>query len=159
MSETRSKVVPVEGHKFQVRRLPSNVGSFILMRMLGASMRLRQDDPPKKLTEEEDKKLQESIEDISPEERVRALSFVLFSGGMSLEDFTLLQNSCMKCLSLIVMRSDQEFPVPIMNDAGAWTPEGLPFSTNFSMLTQLTQEVLILCFADFFAKRGPGLQS
>ena len=158
--QTRSKVVEASGRKFQVRRLPPDTGSFIFMRMLGVSMRMtasaaeEKKQPIQSESSEEAKKTSESVDG---EAQVRALAFVVFSGGISFEDFKFIQNNCMKVVSVVEEREGVIFPLPIMNDAGIWTAEGASVENDVGLVMKLTTEVLILCFADFFAGSSPGL--
>lgn len=156
--QARSKVVTLLEREFQLRKLPSDVGSFILMRMIGASMRMRSAEPPEKLTEEQEAKMKEATDKITGEDRVRSLIFILFSSSMDFADFKLIQNNCLRCVSLIEERDGQKLPIPIMNDDGVWTP-GQNIDSDFSLISKLTSEVLVLCFSDFFDKSGSGMQT
>lgn len=160
--QTRSKVVELSGLKFQIRRLPPEVGSFIFMRMLGVSMRsaaaeaeaqLAQPAPPQDESTEpaEDKPV------VTGEMKVRALSFSVFAGGMKFEDFKFIQNGCMRVVSVVEERSGVDFPMPIVSDAGVWTPSGEDVSVDIGLVMRLTTEVLVFCFADFFDGGGLGL--
>ncbi len=155
---TRSKVVEFSGYRFRVNRLPPDAGSFIFMRMLGTSMRMNANTvstsgASKKQTEEEQKELS----NITGEMRVRALAFGVFSGSISFEDFKFIQEHCMKVVSIITERAGEDFPLPIMDGQGAYTPDGLPVAEDVSLVTKLTTEVLVLCFTDFFEESSPGL--
>lgn len=160
MQKARSKVVPVSGRDFELRRLPSDMGSYILMRMLGVSMRMAaasmDDTKPKKELSEEEK---ERIEKTTGEMRVRAIAFGVLSGGASFEEFKLIQNSCLKVTSVIEERSGVPFPLPVMNDDGVWSADGEEVSSDPGLLMKLTIEVLVFCFADFFDGGGLGLQT
>lgn len=159
--QTRSKVVEASGHKFQIRRLPPDAGSFIFMRMLGTSMRMASsvDEKEKKPSaqKESSKESKVALTETSGEMRVRALSFSVFSGGISFEDFKFIQDNCMKVASIVETRSGVEFPLPIMSDEGTWMPEGELVADDVGLVMKLTTEVLILCFADFFAESSLGL--
>lgn len=160
MTMARSKTVELQGRKFQLRRLPTELGSFIFMRMLGVSMRAAAATLE---TQRPDTSREAPATDAPPsppptgEEQVRALSFSVFSGGMPFEDFKFIQTGCMKVVSIIEERSEQEFPMPVMLDNGAWTPSGEDLSYDVGLVMRLTTEVLILCFADFFGGGGLGL--
>jgi hypothetical protein len=153
--QVRSKVVEFSGHKFQVRKLLPDTGSFIFMRMLGISMRMSAETK----SEENVPKLEpnKKPEKVSGEMRVRALSFSVFSGGISFEDFKFIQAQCMKSVAIIDVREGMDFPMPVVADDGTWTPEGLVVMDDVGLVTRLTTEVLVLCFADFFEESSPGL--
>lgn len=143
----KNKIVPLGAEKFELRKLPTEVGSFIFMRMLGASMRMAASDKEEAPASTEES---ESTPVITGEMRVRALVFSVMSSGMSFEDFKFVQSSCMKVTSVVVDRAGQDFPMPVMTDNGAWTPEGKDLACNPGSVMQLVSAVLVFCFADFF---------
>jgi hypothetical protein len=154
--QTRSKVVDLSGNKFHVRRLPPEVGSFILMRMIGVRMRSADAAPVAQKAESEQAAPPVASEKINGEMQVRALAFSVFSGGVSFDDFKFIQNSCMKVVSIVKEHAGNEFPMPIVTDEGVWTADGAPVAENVGLIMQLTTEVLIFCFADFFDTSGTG---
>lgn len=151
---TRSKVVELSGYKFRIHKLPPEVGSFILMRLLGVSMRMAASSEPVKKDEQPK---QQEVE-ISGEMKVRAITFSVFSGGLSFEDFKFIQEHCMKVVSVVKVREDVEFPLPVMLADGSYTPDGSFIADSITLITKLTTEVLVLCFADFFEESSPGSQ-
>lgn len=159
----RTKTVELQGYKFQLRRLPPQLGSFIFMRMLGISMRASAAAQEEQVAKPRKNKPQvqatTEVEQPKPtgEEQVRALSFSVFSGGMPFADFDFIQTGCMKVISIVEHREGVDFPMPIMNDNGSWTPSGEDLSYDAGLVMRLTTEVLILCFADFFGGSGLGL--
>ena len=157
--QTRSKVVPVAGNKYQLGMLPPEVGSFIFMRMLGVSLRTAQSDEPTKATEPRAETPAQPKEEskINGEMRVRALAFAVFSNGITFDDFKFIQKQCMMVVSKLEERAGTEFPTPVMNSDGAWTPQGEELRDNPLTVSQLTTEVLVFCFADFFDGNGIGL--
>jgi hypothetical protein len=156
-TNARTKTTELDGRKFQLRRLPLDTGSFIFMKMLGASLRMSAaQEPSVKPVAEPTKEELEAMEKTTGAMRVRALSFGVLSNGASFEDFKFIQSACMKVVSVVVERQGEEFPLPVMNDAGAWTPEGED-AVDVGMAMRLTTEVLIHCFADFFEKSSPGM--
>jgi hypothetical protein len=152
MTHQRTKVVPLKNHKFHLRRLQPEVGSFIFMRMLGLSVRVAQDQPVQSKTESQPS---EPRAEISGEMRVRALTFAAQS-TMPFEDFKFVQQSCMKVASIVVSKPEGDFPMPIMTDEGAWTPNGADVAYDIGLVMQLTTEVMVFCFADFFDDSGHG---
>jgi hypothetical protein len=157
----RSKDVELLGHKFKVRKLPPEVGSFIFMRMMGVSLRAAAAEPQKPAKQNDDQ-APAPVEDEPPtkitgEMRVRALSFAVFSGAISFEDFKFIQTNCMQAAAIVVERQGVEFPMPLVSDAGVWTSDGEEVANNVGLTMQLTTAVLIHCFADFFDSGGPGL--
>jgi hypothetical protein len=150
MAQPRTKQVDLKGRKFELRRLSPEVGTFILMRMMGVQMRSEaaQEEraPVKPTTTEPAAKSPE----IDGEARVRALSFIVFSGAISFEDFKFIQSACMHCVSIVKAAEGEAFPMPIMSDAGEWTKDGQAVVDDVQLLMNLTTEVLVICFADFF---------
>ena len=150
---SRSKVVPIDGVNYQVSKLPPEEGGFILMRMVGVSMRTANDDAPKKPTKKEkEPNVDEKKAVVDGETHVRALSFMVFSGAIAFADFKFIQSACMRCIARIENRSGVEFPMPVMSDAGEWTDETLV--NNIGLVMKLMTEVLVFCFADFFDGGG-----
>lgn len=156
--QIRSKIVDIAGTKYHLRKLPPDVGSFIFMRILGISMRQQVNAPkPAKQPERLEKQPEEETV-LSGETRIRALTFAVFSGGViSLDDFRLIQQSCMKVCGVVVERAGTPFPMPIMSDGGEWTAEAEDLSGSVSLVMRLTTEVLVFCFADFFGDGEIGL--
>jgi hypothetical protein len=155
--KARSKVVELSGEKFELRKLPPEVGSFIFMRMMGVQMRMiaeraeQEAAKPKKHAGVEENA--EERKKPTGEEQVRALAFVVFSGGIGFDDFKFIQKSCMECVSKF--RDDTGMPMPVM-DGGQWLPDGAQIEDNVGLVMQLTSDVLVHCFADFFESGGLG---
>lgn len=154
----RSKVVELSGHRFQVRKLPPEVGSFVFMRMLGVTMRTQMGAPPVVRSLDEPPAPVEEPKPTAGEDQVRTLSFLTFT-NMAFEDFKFVQGHCMRVIGVMEDRAGTEFAMPIMTGEGAWTPAGEPFAYNPGLVSALTTEVMVFCFADFFDKGGSGLRS
>lgn len=158
--QARIKVVELGGKRYQLRRLPPDVGSFIFMRMMGLSMRASQVEAEKaqaqslkaryasKLDTKPTPETPKLPEKITGEMRVRALTFSVFSGGVSFEDFQFIQRACIQTVGRIDTHSGQEFPMPIMQDTGQWAD--MDVAEDVGLVMQLTTEVLIHSFASFF---------
>lgn len=158
MPQLRSKVVELSGHRFQVRRLDPDAGGFIFWRMMGINMRAAMDAAPPKPS---DTPSSEPPTKVTGEMRVRALTFSVFSGGITFEDFKFVQNACMRKVALIdpqiSEKAGTDQPMPVMNDAGVWTPQGQLLVDDPGLVMQLTTECLVLAFADFFDEKSPGM--
>ena len=158
MPQPRVKSLELDGQKFEVRRLPPEVGSFILMRMMGVQMR---DSAAKAETIPQAAAPSEApaspAPEISGEMRVRTLSFIVFSGAISFDDFKFIQQHCMQCVALVKDAAGETFPMPIVSDGGVWTKDGKEIAENVGLVMKLTTEVLVLCFADFFDAGGASL--
>lgn len=162
MQQTRSKVVPLFGKRFQLRRLPTTVGSYIFMRMMGASWRAAAANAdavqPKPRAAAEEPTI--PPEKATGEMQVRALAFSVLSGAMGYEDFKFVQDACLRVVSLINEQASEvagnDIPIPIMTDDGRWSPAAVDIADNVGLVMQLTTEVLVFCFADFFEGSGLG---
>jgi negative regulator of replication initiation len=113
MAQPRTKQVDLKDRKFELRRLSPEVGTFILMRMMGVQMRseaAQEERAPAKPAAVAEPAVKPP--EISGEARVRALSFIVFSGE--------------------------------------WTKDGQAVVDGVQLLMNLTTEVLVICFSDFF---------
>jgi hypothetical protein len=155
MPQPRTKQLELNGRKFDLRRLPPEVGSFILMRMMGVQMRDQADRESVKPAAAA--VATEKPVEISGEMRVRALSFIVFSGAIDFADFKFIQQHCMRCVALVTEAAGESFPMPIISDDGQWTKDGQAVADDVGLVMKLTTEVLILCFADFFEADATGL--
>lgn len=155
--QARTKTVEVDGVEYELRRLPPEVGSFIFMRMLGAHMKVASEAKPSTASPSVAPETPAPPpEKVSGEMQVRALSFVVLSGGVGFEDFSFIQKACMKVVARLEDRSGQKFPMPVMTDAGEWTPSGQDLAYSPGSVVKMTTEALIFSFADFF-DGPPGL--
>ena len=154
MLQPRVKQIEIGARKFELRRLSPEVGTFILMRMMGVQMRDQPAVPVQTAPATADKP---PAVEISGETRVRVLSFVVFSGAIGFEDFKFIQQHCMRCVALISETAGESFPMPIVSDGGEWTKDGQAIADDVGLVMKLTTEVLILCFADFFEAGATGL--
>lgn len=145
----RSKVVELNGRRFELRRLPPEQGSFILMKMMGVGMRTAA-----KETDGRAPQTQQEVEVpvIDSETKVKALAFSVFSGELGFDDFKFIQNACLHCVSVV---NEAALPIPLVNDFGEWTDKEL--SEDVGLVMRLTSEVLVFCFAGFFDGGSPGM--
>lgn len=155
--QARTKVVPLGGKRYQLRRLPPDVGSFIFMRMMGINMRIAQEEADRAVLKQphygsqmdtQPQKVEKPVAKPTGEAQVRALSFIVMSGGIPFEDFQFIQRACIKAVSRVDTTQGQEFPIPVMADSGQWAD--LDLADNISLVMSLTTEVLVHSFADFF---------
>jgi hypothetical protein len=159
----RSKVVDLDGTKFHVRKLTPDVGSFILMRMLGLSMqaaRVEAEKHPEKTGREYEapRPVEAKPEvKVSGEDRTRALVFSIMSSGISFEEFSVVQKAWMQAVTVPYVVDGIDMPMPVMSHDGAWTKHGEGLANDVALVMRLTSEVLVFCFASFFEPSGPGL--
>lgn len=146
----RSKVVELGGRRFELRRLPPEQGSFILMKMMGVAMRAAAKDAEGQAPQAQQQETETPV--IDSETKVRALVFSVFSGGLGFDDFKFVQNACLRCASVV---NESGLPIPLMNDFGEWTNKDM--AEDVGLVMKLTSEVLVFCFAGFFDGGSPGL--
>lgn len=158
--QARTKVVELQGKRYQLRRLPPDVGSFIFMRMMNINLRLSQEEEERQAsksqyakTDTAPQKPKESPAKPTGEAQVRALSFIVLSGGIPFEDFQFIQRSCLKVIGRIDTNQGVEFPIPIMTDSGQWAD--MDVADDIGLTMNLTTEVLVHSFESFFDKPTP----
>ncbi len=161
----RTKIVTFKELEFELRRLLPEVGSFIFMKMMGLSMRSAQEAAERAASQPAEAQSTAEAASSAPEPaapssevtgelRVRALAFSVFTGGVSFDDFKFIQTACLKAVS---RKNEHGLFMPIMSDSGVWTGDGKEVREDVGLVMQLTTEVLILCFADFFDETNPGI--
>jgi hypothetical protein len=142
------KTVALDDVEFQVGKLPTGAGSFILMRLMGAyglsrgSLAGPVEDTPAEVAA------------VAPtgEELVRAVCFAAFMRGLSFEDSQFIQRECMKVASRWETAGGQRVAMPVMADNGKWVIEEV--GDSIGLVTRLTMEVLVHNLADFFSGGG-----
>ena len=143
-----NKTVPLHGNEYQLGRLPSDVGAFILMRMIGAginagSLATPDVEPAVKPDHEP-----------TGEELVRAVCFAAFLRGLSFEDLCFVQRKCMGVVAWLNAPGLDGKPIPVLSDDGRWVfPE---IGSDLQLVMQLTVETLVFNLSDFFSGGGLG---
>lgn len=146
----KTRTVDVLGQRYQLRKLPADVGSFILMRLIGAASsaaaHMNQGNAETQQAPESDKK--PSGEDI-----VRMLVTAGLMNGIAFEEFRFIQNNVL----YMVSREEGEAGfLPIMADPGRWAGAKLEeqIGDNHPLLMRLMMEMMVFNFADFFDQGG-----
>jgi hypothetical protein len=143
------KTVTLDGTEYLVGPLPTDAGSFILMRLMGAGLSGGSLGKPVEDTPAE-------AEAVAPtgEELVRAVCFAAFMRGLSFDDLKFVQRECMKVTSRWEAPTGQRLPMPVMSSTGQWAiPE---VGGDIGLVTRLTMEVLVHNLSDFFSMGGLG---
>jgi tail assembly chaperone len=149
----KTKLVTLNNQSFQIGKVPSEAGSFILLRMIGANIqagalaRDKQPPAPAQPTEGEPDK-----EPATSEEMVRATVFAAFLSGLPFDEFKFVQQSCMKVVAWLSNPKAVGAPMPVMNDYGVWAFDDI--GDDIGLVMQLTMEVLVWNLEGFFAAGG-----
>ena len=146
----KTKIVQFGDTRFQLRKLPPGVGTFIAMQLLGAGIKagnLGGGDPQSSSTEAA---APQSM--ATGEELVRAVAFSAFLRGLEYEAHQFVQTHCLAVCSRMEQSGETEVPMPIVNDSGQWAiPE---VRDDMSLVMKLELEVLVFNLSDFFAEGG-----
>ena len=157
-SSTQPKIVPVQGRKYQLRKLPAVEGSFIYMRMMGAIYKASGEQVAanhRAPARAHDRHAEpEAPPEMTAEQRVRALCT---SGFMHLghEDFIAIQTACLKAVNRVETLNGVETPMPVMTDQGEWVPvqgEWEHIGTNAYLAQLLAMEVCVDSLGCFFSE-------
>lgn len=140
MINTRTKDVTIDGTSYEIRRTTPAVGGFIWQQLMRACYKSAADAVQVAHTEPE----QPEQPKAPPEERLRAICGVAFM-HLSIDDFTFVQNSCMKLLS----RREGAALIPVMSSDERWGAPDL--AENPFLVTRLTVEVLVHNLQSFLA--------
>jgi hypothetical protein len=152
MHET-TKTIEIADMRFQIRRLPADVGSFILMQLMGAAasgaahMVGDMKDVPA-----QEKEQTGEIKKSTGADTVRTLAMAAFMRGINFEAFRFVQRQCL----LLVSREDATLGfIPIMTDDGRWEPvSSSKIGASLDIVMKLTMEVLVFNYSDFFEQGG-----
>lgn len=140
----KTKIVELNGVRYQIRKMLPNVGSFILMKMLAAGMTAAQN-----LGGGESNQKPADAGALSGENLVRGLVFAA-SQIFDFETHAFVQKSCISVCSR--MEGDPELPMPIVNDSGVWAiPE---IRDDIALVMNLETEALIFNLSSFFDQGG-----
>lgn len=143
----KTKVIEIGGTKYQIRRFLPDVGSYLLMRILGAG--IRQDARGSDNTNSASGK--EGGQNIpGGEELARAVIFAAFLRGLDFEMHQFVQQQCMQMCSR--MEGADEVPMPLVNAGGIWAIKEIAEDTPLVM--RLETEILAWNFTDFFDQGG-----
>lgn len=143
----KTKIVTIDSSRYEIRKLPPDVGSYILMQIIGAGISASSTggSPVETPTQAQTEKL-------SGEDMVRAMTFAAFLRGLDYDKYCFVQSKCIAACSRMEDRGGTELPMPIVNDSGQWAiPE---IKDNLSLVVQLTVETLVFNLSDFFAEGG-----
>ena len=131
--KAKTKTVEVDGQRYLIRRLPANVGSFILARVSAASAGSAT-------------VFETGAQDMGSV----VMMFASFLRALSFDDFTFIQNHCLAVVARleIAVPGAPEAPMPIVTDSGVFAiPE---ISEDLPLVMSLTIQSLLFNLSDFF---------
>lgn len=144
--QPKTKALEIEGRTYQFRKLAPDVGTYILFRLLAASLNSSSSADPSSSAE--------TSAIVNPDDVARSFAMAGFLRGLGLDDFRLIQRECMKKCSRMESTEAGEIPTPVMMEDGRFAiPE---LADNMTLITRLTMESLVFNFSDFFAHGGLG---
>lgn len=147
MTASRTTVVPINGTKYQLKKLLPEVSSFILMRLLnsGFSAGVASAKPE----QEQERPVDDTP--VDGQAVARAIVFAYLIRSSDFEQLRFIQRACMQATARI---EDENMPMPVMDDRGNWAITEV--ADDLSLVLQLTIEVLVWNLAGFFSNGGLG---
>lgn len=138
----KTKVVEIEGTQYQIGRFTPEVGSYIVMNILGTLARARGMNP-----EGEGNAEAPTAEKRDPQEIVKGLTFAAYLSGLEYDLHCFIQKKCLDiCSGIESHPGRQAVPMPL-----AKLPDVL---ANMPLVLRLQTETLAFNLADFFASGG-----
>ena len=130
----KTKIVEVDGTRYQLRKLRPNVGSYILTRMLAAGVST-------------------GALGSAPKDSLLMVVFGAFLRGLDFDTFSFIQNNCLAVVGVMKQAGDgNEVPMPLSSDSGAFAyPE---VADNLPLVMNLTVQSLMFNLSDFFEEGG-----
>lgn len=145
----KSKIVEIDGTRYQVRRLMPDVGSHILSTILTAGLRGARGMSS---AEEASPSVGEQKAEPPVEDVVRVMVLAA-CGEMDFATRRFIQTKCLAVCSRMESANDgPELPMPIVNDAGVWAITEI--RDNLSLVLRLEMEALVFNLSDFLEKGG-----
>jgi hypothetical protein len=144
----KTKIVEIGGQRYQIRRFAPNVGSYILMQMIGAGLKGQNfsEAPPAGSASAPSS----SAAEPNGEDTVRAIVFAAFLRGLEYDMHNFVQNKCLAICALMKEHEGTELPVPLTNGS-EWVPE---IRDDMQLVMKLEVEAMVFNFSDFFAEGG-----
>ena len=130
----KTKIVEVDGARYQLRKLRPNVGSYILTRMLAAGV-------------------SSGSLGSTPKDSMLMAVFGAFLRGLDFDTFSFIQNNCLAVVGVMKQAGDgNEVPMPLASDSGVFAyPE---VADNLPLVMNLTVQSLMFNLSDFFEEGG-----
>ena len=165
MPLAKTKIIEIDGARYQIRRMLPEVGSYLSMQLLGAAVKggqiggptegdstVRTQNPRNgEVTPTEPARMGES----EAEELVRGVAFAAFLRGLDFESHRFVQWKALQVCSRLEDHGSGELPMPIITDTGQWAIAEI--RDDMPLVMKLETESLAFNCSPFFA--GGGLQS
>jgi hypothetical protein len=138
------KTVTIGDTRYQIRRFTPDVGSFILGKLVGATLNAAPSEAPTPTVD---------VVPPSPEETIQMLFFSASFRGLDFDTHRFIQTKALSvCSRLESKGNSEEYPMPIVSDSGVWAiPE---IKDDISLVMRLELASLTFNFVDFFAEGG-----
>lgn len=150
----RTKEIEISDQKFRIGKLLPDVGSFILMQMIGAGFKrqMEAENHPAPAAEPASDVPRETL---PSDDAVRGLAFSAFLDGLDFKQFQFIQQQCLRvCARLEGSPHDPaaELPMPILMKDGRWAITEI--RDDVTLVVRLTIETLVFNLSDFFEQGG-----
>lgn len=140
----KTKIVTLDDVRYQVSRFRPDVGTFILMRLMGAVVKAGAENASNAPTSAE------GAEPPSPQDVARMVCGAALMGNVDQEFHQYVQRQALVLCSRLEQHEGTETPIPIST-----ATELLPdIADDFGLVMRLTMECLVFNFSDFFAQGG-----
>lgn len=143
----KTKVVEIDGTHYQIRRFAPAVGSFLLMRIIGAGIK---GDGAEDSVNGKEASSEPKGEVPGGEDLARAVIFAAFLRGLDFDMHQFVQERCMQICSRL--EGADNLPMPLVNAGGIWAIKDVADDT--ALVMRLMVEALAWNFTDFFATGG-----
>lgn len=147
---SKTKILELSGARYQLRKFFPDVGSFILMQMIGAG--IKSGNIAGGGDSAESDTVRAAATDLHGEDMVRAVAFAAFLRGLDYEMHRFMQLKCLSTCSRLEDKEGTEIPMPIVNDSGVWAISEI--RDDMALVMRLEVEALVFNFSDFFEQGG-----
>lgn len=150
MALTKTKVITIGEHRYQISRFSPDLGAFLLSWLLTASSestRPRDQNIP----------MQEPVPDapkLSGEQIVRGAALAAIFNGKDFERQSFTQSKCLSICARVETIENQEVLSPILNLQGGWLL--MDVRDDLALVMKLQMETLVFNFASFFDQNALG---
>lgn len=146
----KTKIVELSGARYQLGKMAPDVGSFILMSMIGAGIKAGNLGGESSQTPPQGGRAAETVSaEPRGEDMVRAVAFAAFLRGLDYEQHRFIQQKCLAICSR--MEGEPEMPMPIVSGTTWAIPE---IRDDISLVMKLEIEALVFNLSDFFDAGG-----
>ncbi len=142
---SKTKIVEIDGARYQIGKMGAAEGSYIHWRILGALLR-EQQDGQREQTEDE----RRQADAVGDEEKAKMLVTLGLMRGLTFEDTQFAQRAALRVVSRLEWAGAAEHPMPIVTADGRFVPAEL--GDDAALVSLLTVESLAFNLAPFFSK-------